>query len=108
VDRSDVLPQLRTNDREVLQRRAEQRLLQSGIVLQRETQQAHQQQQQRKQRDETVIRDQRGQIAALVVDELVDHPQREAQPGMTPLEVIQSSRYAHVLQSSPSGHRRTP
>ena len=59
--------------------------LQVGDPLQHEAEDRHQQEQQREQRQEPVVGDQRSQVGALVVAELVDHGDGEAQPAMTAL-----------------------
>ena len=54
----------------------------SRIALQHEAEDRDQQQQQREQRQEPVVGDQRGEIRALVVGELVDDGDREAEPAV--------------------------
>ncbi|MDT7717840.1 MAG: hypothetical protein QOH09_3832 [Pseudonocardiales bacterium] len=49
-------------------------------------------------REEATVGDQ-GRGRRLIIDELVGHRQRETQPGMTPLEAAQSSRYTHFSLS---------
>ena len=95
VEGVDVGGDLVPDDRELSQRGVQHLPLQLAAALQRVTQDRNQQQQKREQRHKTVVGDQNREVAALIVDELVDHRHRKAHPGMTPLEVVQSSRYTH-------------
>jgi len=58
------------------------------IAVQHEAENRHQQQQQRKQRQKAVVGDQRRQVAALVIGELVHHSQREAGLSVAALEAV--------------------
>ena len=73
------LIELVADDRELAQRRVHHLLLQAGVAGQDHPKHSGQQQQKREQRQERVVGDQRRQIAALVVDVLVDH--RDDKPG---------------------------
>jgi hypothetical protein len=81
----DVPAQLAADHRELSERRVDQLRPQVRIAVQREAEDRHEQQEQGEQRQEPVVGDQRGQVRALVVAELVEHGKREAQPTVTPL-----------------------
>ena len=85
LERVHVLAQLAADDRELGERRVDQPVLEAGIPLQHEAEDGHEQEQQREQRQEPVVGDQRRQVGALVVAELVDHREGEAQPAVTAL-----------------------
>jgi hypothetical protein len=83
-----ILAQLAADHRELSQRRIQQLRLQMRIAVQHEAENRHQQQKQRKQRQEPVAGDQRRQVAALVIDELVNHSQRETRPPVAALKAV--------------------
>ena len=58
------------------------------VAVQHEAEDRHQQQKQRKQRQKPVVGDQRRQVATLVIDELVDHRQRETRPPVAALKTV--------------------
>ena len=87
--------ELVADDRELAQRRVEDPTLQIGIALQHEPENRRQQQQEREQRQEAVVRDQRGEVRALILGELVDDGDREARPPVASLERVESLRHAH-------------
>ena len=74
------------------ERRVQQLVLQVGVALQHEAEDRHKQQQQREQRQEPVVGDQRGEVGALIVGELVDDGDGEAQPAVPALvEAIEAA-----------------
>jgi len=59
-----------------------------GIPGQHQAQDGGQQQQQREQRQQPVVGDQGREVAALVIDVLIEHRQREAGPRVLPLVAV--------------------
>ena len=90
------LAQLLADDRELGQRRGEHLVLQSLITRQDEAQDRRGEQEQREQRNERVVGEHPGQIAAEVVEELVDHRQRESRPPVRALKPVQTLRGRHT------------
>jgi len=82
------LPELGADDRELVQCRVEHLSLQVLVALQDEAEHRGRDQEHREDRDERVVGDDRGQVVALVVEELVGHPEREPDDGVTTLEVV--------------------
>ncbi len=76
--RVHVLLQLGADDRELAERRVQHALLRARVALQHEAEHRHEHQQQREQREEPVVRDQRPQLDALVVVELLQHRHENA------------------------------
>jgi hypothetical protein len=72
----DVPGDLVADDRELGERGVQHLLLEVLAVVQPVPEERGQEQQQRKQRHDTVAGDLRGEIAALIVEELVNHRQR--------------------------------
>ena len=83
-----VVLQLRADHRELAERGVEHLVLEGGVAAQHDVQHGDQHQQQREQRGETVVGDQRGQVAGLVVAELLPHRDREGQPGPVLLGLV--------------------
>jgi len=79
---------LRSDDREIRERRVDEPGLEPGIVLQCEAEDRDQQQQQRKQRQKAVVGDEGRQIRSLVVAELVQNRDRKAQPAVPALVAV--------------------
>jgi hypothetical protein len=61
------LVQLPADDRELLERRMQQRFLRVGVAMKDESQDGHEQQQQREDREERKVGDQRRVAARLIV-----------------------------------------
>ena len=80
VERVDVPGDLVTDHRELGQRGVQHLPLEVRAVVQPVTEKGGQEQQQRKQRHDAVVGDLRGQVAALIVEELVDHRHAAARP----------------------------
>jgi hypothetical protein len=87
--RVHAVAQLASEHGELGQSRVQQPGLQVRIAVQHQAEDRHKQQQQREQRQEPVIGDQRREVAALIVGELVDDRDREADPAMAALEAVQ-------------------
>lgn len=96
VKRADVVPQLRTDDREVPQRGLNQALTKLSVVLQEEPQRAGEHQHQREQQHEAVVGHQGGQVWSAVVEELVRHRQGSTEPTVLTLISIKSFDGAHT------------
>ena len=89
VQRVDVVLQLRADHGEVGERRVEHAALQVGIALERVAEQRDEDEQQREDREERVVRDARGQVAALILGELLAHGEREAEHRVPLLEAVE-------------------
>ena len=87
--------QLLTDDRELTEGRVEDPALELGIVVEHEAEHRRQQQQQREERQEAVVRDERREVDALIVEELVGDGQWKADHGMSSLEGIDSRDGSH-------------
>jgi hypothetical protein len=83
--------ELRPDHRELAERGIDDPPLQVGMPLKDEPEHGRENEQQRKDREEAVIGDRRRQVAALVVDVLLQHRKREAQPPMPLLEAIEGA-----------------
>ncbi len=83
--------ELRADDREAAERGMQDLLLQVFVAAQDHAEKRGQQEQQRKQRDERVVRQDSGEVGAVIVDELVDDSEREPCGRMALLERIQPS-----------------
>ncbi len=79
---------LLADHRVLRERRVRQGLLQRRVVLEHDIQDRGQHQQQREDRDEAVVRDQRGQVPGLVVVELLPDRDRERQRRLSLLEGV--------------------
>ncbi len=90
VQRVDVVAQLRPDHREVGERRVEHPVLQAGVALERVAEQRHEHEQQREDREERVVGHARGQVATLVVGELLAHREREAEHGVPLLHAVEA------------------
>ena len=88
--------ELLTDDRELTERRVEDAVLEVRVVVEHEAEDRRQQQKQREQRQEAVVRDERGKVDALVVEELVGDGQREADHRVPPLERIDPRDSRHL------------
>ena len=78
----------------------------SGVALQHEAEDRGGQQQQREDRDERVVGDDRGQVVALVVEELVDHRERDPATGWRRWKrssTVDHSPHATTLPVHPAG-----
>ena len=71
----------------------------SGSLFEHESENRSQQEEQREQRQEPVVRDQRGEVWALVLGELVHNGEREARPPVALLKRVEPLRHAHVRRS---------
>ena len=87
--------ELVADHRELAQRGVEDLLLEVGVVLQHEAEDRRGHQQQREQRQEAVVGHQRGQVVALIVAELVDDRDREAEPLVPPLVGVEAIVKCH-------------
>src|SRR5512133_367512 len=67
-------------------------LLQVGVAAEQEAKRGHQDQQQRKQGKKAVPGQQGGEVAALVVAELLDHGEREPEPAMALLVAVDAAK----------------
>jgi hypothetical protein len=78
-------------------------LFQGRVVAEEIAEQGDQDQQQRQQREEAVVGQQGGQVAALVVAELLDHREGDTDPGVLLLVAVDTPQ-------QPFGrvHRRPP
>ena len=83
------------DDRELGERRRQDLLLEMGVAVQQIAQDGDQQEQQREQRQKAVVGQQRGEIAALVVDELVHDTEREAGGPVALLEAVEAVGGGH-------------
>src|SRR5699024_7633020 len=88
---------LATDDRKLVQRRVEDLVAQLRLALQDEPEDRGTDQQQREDRDERVVGDHRRQQVSLVVEELVDHRDREADHPVPSLEPVQRVRNCHAV-----------
>ena len=87
------LRQLIADDRKLAECRLQDLALQFGMTDEDDAQRGGQQQQQRKQRHEGVVGDQRSQIAALVINILVDHRNDEAHRAVSLLQPVQPAHH---------------
>ncbi len=71
--------ELVADDRNLPERAVEDLVLLAGVALQHEAEDRDEHEQQREQRDERVVGDQRGELAGLVVAELLDDRREEAE-----------------------------
>ena len=85
----DVVLELRADHREVGERGVEHPALQVGIALERIAQQRDEDEQQREDREERVIGDAGGQVAALILGELLAHREREGEHPVALLEAVE-------------------
>jgi hypothetical protein len=99
VERVDVPGDLVADDGELGQRGVEHLPLEVRAAVQPVAEERVHQQQQRKQRDDAVVGDLGGQVAALVVEELVDHRQRQAGPPVLPLVGVSPADQTHCSSS---------
>jgi hypothetical protein len=90
------LAQLLADHRELGQRRGEHLVLQSLITHQDEAEDRRGEQEQREQRNERVVGEHPSQIAAEIVEELVDHRERESRPPVSALKPVQTLRGRHT------------
>jgi len=98
--------ELVADDRQLADGGVQHLLLQLMVPGQDVAEDRGQQEQQREQRDERVVGDQRSEIVALVVEELVEHGQRVPGRGMALLESVQPCRPASGRLLRPGRHRR--
>lgn len=96
VQRVDVVAELVPEDRELTERRTQHLRLQPGVAVQGEAEDGDQQQEHREEREEAVVGDQRGQVRALVLDELVDHGDGVARPPVAALIAVESAQHAQA------------
>ena len=89
VQRMDVVLELRPDHREVGERGVEHAALQIGIALERVAEQRHEHEEQREDREERVIGDARGEVAALVLGELLPHRERKCQRAVALLQAVE-------------------
>jgi hypothetical protein len=87
-----VVLELVADDRELGQGGVQHPLLQGGVAAEQETERGHEDQQQGKQGKEAVPGQQGGEIAALVVAELLDHGEQEPEPAMALLVAIDAAK----------------
>jgi len=80
--------QLVAHQRDLLERRVQHRLLGSGVAVENEAQDRHKHHEQRKQREEAVVGDERGEVAALVVAELLDDGHGHGEGWVPTLEAV--------------------
>ena len=98
--------ELGVHDRQLPECAAEDLVLLDGVALEDEAEDRHEYQQQREQRDERVVGDQRGELTGLVVAELLDHADEEAESWaalLAAIERLEMVGEAHL--SAPSGSR---
>jgi hypothetical protein len=100
--------QLVADDRELAQRRVEDPLLEVAVLFEHEAEYRRQQEEQRKERQETIKGDQRGQIRALVLEELVDDGDRKPGPAVSPLVPVDPLCHPHAGLLAPSSSRVHP
>jgi hypothetical protein len=99
----DVLFQLGAEDGELGQGRVQHLLLQGWVVAEEVAEHGDQDQQQRQEGEEAVVGEQGGEVAALVVAELLHHRERDADPGVLLLVAVDAPQrlFGRV-------HRRPP
>src|SRR5215475_2900690 len=85
---ADAPLELRADDGVLVHRGRQHLVLQLGIILEHDVQHGYQEKQQREDRDQAGVRDQGGQVARLVVAELLPHRDREGQPGVLLLVLV--------------------
>ena len=100
-------PQLVADDRELRQRRVEDAVLPLRLPLEDEADRSRQQQQRGEERQEPVVREQCAQVAAEVVEELVDDRDGEADERVTTLDPVDRTD-AGLAHSRPSAGRDGP
>ena len=81
----------RADHRQLGERRADDPVLQIGTAVQREAEDRHEDEQQREEREEPVVRDRRGEVAALVVGVLLPDREREPEPRVPLLVAVEGA-----------------
>jgi hypothetical protein len=95
VEGPDVRGDLIADDGELGQGGVQHLPLQVLVAVQRVSQDRGQEEQQRERRHEPVVGDLRGEVAALVVAELVQHRHRQPRPAVPPLVGVGPAHHAH-------------
>jgi hypothetical protein len=86
-----TMAELRADHWELAERGVDDPLLEVRVTLENETEHRRQDEQQREDREEAVVGDRRGVVAALIVGVLLQHRKRETQPTMPLLEAIKGA-----------------
>ena len=84
-----AVAELRPDDGELAERGVDDPLLEVRMALENEAEHSRENEQQREDREEAVVGDRRGVVAALIVRVLLQHRKRKTQPTMPLLEAIE-------------------
>lgn len=86
-----AVAELRPDHRELAERGVDDPLLELRVTLQDEAKRGREDKQQREDREEAVVGDRRGVVAALVVGVLLQHLERKADGAMPLLEAVEGA-----------------